>query len=154
MTAPEQTLDHAGIVRLVPHRNAMCLLDRLLAWTPTSITCAATNHRDAEHPLRSASGLLASATIEYAAQAMALHGALLGLEAGRPPSPGLLVSARGVVLERLRLDDLSGDALMVEATRLVGDERQLLYAFTVHNGPQRIASGRVAVVLDTVPASA
>ena len=31
------TLDHAGIAARIPHSGRMCLLDRLLSWSPTEI---------------------------------------------------------------------------------------------------------------------
>ena len=149
------TLDHAGIAALIPHAGPMCLLDRMTSWRDEAIECVAVNHRDPHHPLRSASGLLASATIEYAAQAMALHGALLGranLQPNEPRArtgkPGFLASARGVRFARLRLDDLAGD-LGIEVRRLAGDARQILYAFSVTHAGNAVADGRATVVLDT-----
>jgi predicted hotdog family 3-hydroxylacyl-ACP dehydratase len=143
-----QTLDAAGIAALIPHSGRMCLLDRLLGWDALQIRVEASSHRAADHPLRSASGLLASAAIEYAAQAMALHGALLARSAGGSARPGFLASARGVQLQRLRLDDLPG-ALVIEAQRQAGDERQILYTFSVQHAGEPVASGRAAVVLNT-----
>jgi predicted hotdog family 3-hydroxylacyl-ACP dehydratase len=142
------TLDHAGIAARIPHSGRMCLLARLLEWDAQRIVCAADDHRDAGHPLRSASGLLSPCAIEYAAQAMALHGALIGAEAGTAASPGFLASARGVQLHVLRLDDLPGE-LRIEAVRQSGDERQILYSFRVTAGDQAVAEGRAAVVLNT-----
>ena len=147
------TLDHAGIAALIPHAGPMCLLDRMTWWRDDAIECVAVNHRDPHHPLRSASGLLASATIEYAAQAMALHGALTGVAAGRAAGPGVLASARDVQLACRRLDDLPGadpDALVVAATRHAADAGRILYAFSVRHGGRELASGRVAVVLDAL----
>jgi predicted hotdog family 3-hydroxylacyl-ACP dehydratase len=153
-----RTLTRAGIAALIPHSGPMCLLARLDAWDAQHIVCAATNHRDAEHPLRTRRGLLAPCAIEYAAQAMALHGALIGQAAGSPPSPGYLASARGVQLHVLRLDDLppparGADELRIEATRQAGDARQILYAFTVRHGERLLAEGRATVVLNTVLAA-
>jgi predicted hotdog family 3-hydroxylacyl-ACP dehydratase len=108
----------------------------------------ALSHRDPHNPLRSASGLLATAAIEYAAQAMALHGALLARAGGGTARPGFLASARGVDCQRLRLDDLAGP-LLVAVQRQAGDERQLLYAFTVSHADEVVVAGRVAVVLNT-----
>ena len=151
-----QTLLRDAIAALIPHRGTMCLLARLAAWDLQRIVCVATNHRDAAHPLRSRSGLLASAAIEYAAQAMALHGALIGRAAGTPATPGYLASARGVQLHVLRLDDLpwaagddGPDELCIEALRQAGDDRQILYAFTVSHAGRPVAEGRAAVVLNT-----
>ena len=145
------TLDHAGIAALVPHAGPMCLLDRMTSWRDDAIECIAVNHRDPHHPLRSASGLLASAAIEYAAQAMALHGALAAAAIGRAAGPGVLASARDVRLACWRLDDLPSadpDVLVVAAKRHAADAGRILYAFSVRHGGRELASGRAAVVLD------
>ncbi len=154
-SAAPATLAREGIAARIPHSGGMCLLGRMLRWSPESIDCAADNHRDASHPLRTRSGLLAGAAIEYAAQAMALHGALIGQAAGTPATPGFLASARGVQLHALRLDDLplpgdgQPDELRIEAVRQAGDANQILYAFTVHHLGRPLATGRAAVVLNT-----
>jgi predicted hotdog family 3-hydroxylacyl-ACP dehydratase len=148
----QQTLDRAGIAALIPHSGSMCLLARLQSWDAQRIACMATNHRDADHPLRTASGLMSPCAIEYAAQAMALHGALIGQDAGTAASPGFLASARGVQLHVLRLDDLppaAVDELHIEAVRQSGDARQILYSFTVRHDGKPLAEGRAAVVLNT-----
>jgi predicted hotdog family 3-hydroxylacyl-ACP dehydratase len=141
-------LDHDGIAALIPHQGRMCLLAWLLSWDAAHIHCSATSHTDTANPLRSASGLLASAAIEYAAQAAALHGGLRAQADGASASPGYLASARGVEFHRLRLDDLPG-ALDIEAERLAGDAHQLLYAFSVRHAGQVVVAGRLAVVLNT-----
>jgi len=149
-------LDHAGLEALIPHRGPMCLLDRMTSWDATRIECVAINHRDASHPLRSASGLLASAAIEYAAQAMAVHGALCAGAAGNRAAPGFLASARDVRLACRRLDDLPGadrDELEIVAERQGADATRLLYAFGVRHGGREVASGRVAVILDAALSS-
>ena len=148
MTTPAQTLERAQIAGLIPHSGSMCLLEHLDAWDHEHIVCRASSHRDLHNPLRTRSGLLAPNAIEYAAQAMALHGALLGIEAGVPATPGYLASTRGVQLHRLRLDDLPQE-LHITATRQAGDARQILYAFTVSHAGEPVAEGRAAVVLNT-----
>ena len=140
-------LDHAAIARLVPHAGSMCLLERVLEGDDVRLACIARSHREASNPLRSASGLLATAAIEYAAQAMALHGALVG-QAGNKRHPGVLASARGVRLHRLRLDDLPGD-LRIEVERRAGDDRQVLYSFRVEHEGACVAEGRAAIALET-----
>jgi predicted hotdog family 3-hydroxylacyl-ACP dehydratase len=143
-----ETLDHRAIAGLIPHAGRMCLLARVDAWDAQRIRCSSTSHREPDHPLRSASGLLSSAAIEYAAQAAAVHGALNARAAGLSAAPGYLASARGVRLHRLRLDDLAGE-LAVDTERLAGHDRQLLYAFTVRHEGAAVVEGRLAVVLDT-----
>jgi predicted hotdog family 3-hydroxylacyl-ACP dehydratase len=144
-------LDRAGIEALIPHRGPMCLLDRMTSWDEARIECVAVNHRDPRHPLRSASGLLASVAIEYAAQAMAVHGGLCAAAAADRASPGFLASARDVRLACWRLDDLPRtrrDELVVCAERQAADAARLLYAFVLRHDGRELASGRVAVVLD------
>jgi predicted hotdog family 3-hydroxylacyl-ACP dehydratase len=147
---PPATLDRAGIAARIPHAGRMCLLDRLQEWSATHIRCAAISHADACNPLRGAGGLLAPCAIEYAAQAMALHGALLA-PPGAAATPGYLASVRGVRCHLLRLDDVAG-ALQVVAERLAGEGNQLLYRFSVGDAQGKLlVEGRAAVVLEVPP---
>jgi len=151
------TLDRAAILALIPHQGPMCLLDRVVAWDETGIECVAVNHRDPRHPLRSASGLLASAAIEYAAQAMAVHGALCSRAGSASRAPGFLASARDVRLACWRLDDLppaSCDELVLTSERQAADATRILCSFRLHHAGRELASGRVAVVLDATLAAA
>ncbi|MES2532639.1 MAG: hydroxymyristoyl-ACP dehydratase [Pseudomonadota bacterium] len=142
------TLDAAGIAARIPHAGDMCLLDGLVSWDADAIHCIATSHRFPGNPLRVAAGLLSPAAIEYAAQAMALHGGLLATD-GEPPSAGFLASARNVRFGVARLDDIDG-ALQVRARRLSGDARQVLYEFDLSDERGApLAAGRAVVVLNT-----
>jgi predicted hotdog family 3-hydroxylacyl-ACP dehydratase len=147
------TLDAAGIAARVPHSGNMCLLDRLLNWDAERITCSASSHRDPANPLRTAGGLLAPVAIEYASQAMALHGTLSAESAapGTPPTPGFLAAVRGVKLLVPRLDTVEGD-LQVAAQRLMGDANQALYAFTLRSAAGALlVEGRATVILNALP---
>jgi predicted hotdog family 3-hydroxylacyl-ACP dehydratase len=147
MTAP-RTMDQAGIARRIPHSGTMCLLERLESWDANAIHCSTTTHTREDNPLRTASGLLSPNLIEYAAQAMALHGGLLAVE-GSEPSAGFLASARNVRLAVERIDDIAG-ALHVHAQRISGDASQILYEFAVKDADgQSLAEGRAVVVLNT-----
>ena len=142
------TLDRDGIAARIPHRGTMCLLDRLHGWDAQHIHCTTDSHAAPDNPLRTDSGLMAPNAIEYAAQAMALHGGLLAAE-GEAASAGFLASVRNVRLNVVRLDDVPG-ALHVHAQRLSGDARQVLYEFRVADAHDRLlAGGRAVVVLNT-----
>jgi len=142
------TLGRDGIAERIPHSGSMCLLDGLLSWDGDSIRCRASSHHDAAHPLRSPAGLLAPVAIEYASQAMALHGALCAA-AGSTPAAGFLAAARNVHLHVARLDDVPG-LLLVSATRLAGADQQALYRFELHDENGRLlVDGRATVVLNT-----
>lgn len=142
------TLDRDGIAARIPHQGRMCLLDRLEAWDAQTIHCTSHTHQDADNPMRTATGLLAPCAIEYAAQAMALHGGLTAAP-GQPPSAGYIASTRNVRLHRLSLHDAPAP-LHLHAERLSGDAQQVMYAFRVCDGEgAAVADGRAVVVLNT-----
>ena len=144
---PPQTLDRAGSARRIPHSGTMCLLDRLEAWDDVAIRCTTGSHARPDNPLRTASGLLAPNLVEYAAQAMALHGGLLA-PPDAEPSAGFLASARNVRFGVARFDDIAGD-LHIEARRLSGDSQQILYEFVVKDANDHfLCEGRAVVVLN------
>src|SRR4051812_26043908 len=99
-------LDHDWIVRHIPHQGSMCLLDSVQSWHADKIVCRASSHRLSDNPLRAFGQLGAACAIEYAAQAMAAHGALTA-SAASAPKAGYLVSARSVQLLVARLDDIA-----------------------------------------------
>jgi len=139
-------MNREGIAARIPHQGNMCLLDEVSGWSAEHIDCLATSHTDPAHPLRAAGRLGAASGIEYAAQAMAVHGALAaGSDAA--PRQGYLTSVRGVSLHVERLDDIEGP-LRVRAERISGDVNQVLYRFSLHQGERCLLEGRAAVVLD------
>ena len=142
-------MDHAGIAARIPHQGRMCLLQSLLRWSADDIVCTATSHVDAGNPLRTGGVLWSACAIEYASQAMALHG-VLSAQHGRAPRAGFLVSVRGVQLQVPRLDSAAG-ALQVAAFLLAGDTRQASYRFELHSATGKLlVSGRASVILDAV----
>jgi predicted hotdog family 3-hydroxylacyl-ACP dehydratase len=122
----------------------MCLLDEVMDWNAERIVCRTATHRAPDNPLRAHGRLGVACGIEYAAQAMALHGALAG---GAVPQVGLLAGIRAVHFSVVRLDDIDSD-LICEVTRLAGDAFTALYEFALRDGRRTLASGRASVVLD------
>lgn len=131
---------------MIPHAEAMCLLDGVVSWDENRIRCVSRTHRDEHNPMRTSGQLRALCGIEYAAQAMAVHGKLAGNAAARP-RVGYMASLRDVVCTVDRLDDLEGD-LVVDAERVMGEETRVIYRFSVRVGKTEVLSGRAAVVLD------
>jgi len=138
-------LTKAEIAALIPHAGAMCLLDGVVHWDAESIRCTSRSHRDPGNPLRADGQLRAVCGIEYAAQAMAVHGALAGT-VGAQPKAGYLASLRDVACRQSRLDDIEGE-LIVDAAQLMGDASRVIYQFTLRVGEVEILSGRATVVL-------
>ncbi len=160
-------LDRAWIERHIPHHGSMCLLDEVLGWDADRISCSSGSHRAADNPLRARGQLGIACGIEYAAQAMAVHGALAGgaLEVRPPaagsapagaasprspaaamPAAGFLAGVRGVEFHVLRLDDVPGD-LICDAVRVAGDRGTALYEFELRSAATRLLTGRATVVL-------
>jgi predicted hotdog family 3-hydroxylacyl-ACP dehydratase len=167
-------LDRPWIERNIPHHGRMCLLDEVMEWDAQHIRCRSGTHRLTDHPLRSQGRLGVACGIEYAAQAMAVHGALAGGAlvdgasgggacAGPLPGParegcfagksrsevGFLASLRDVRLHVLRLDDIESD-LICDALLVAGDHGSALYEFALTSEAERrrLLSGRATVVFD------
>ena len=152
-------LNRQEIAARIPHAGRMVLLDEVAEWDDDRIVCHSAMHRDPDNPLFVAGHLSAVCAIEFAAQAMAVHGALLAERdrsndgsvadanaVAAKPRAGFLASVRNVRMEVERLDDVDG-ALTIEATRDSGDDARVLYRFEVRAGDRPLVSGRAAVVL-------
>ena len=137
------SLGRDAIARLVPHQGAMCLLEEVLESDEDTITCRATSHRDPANPLRGGIGLPAIMGVEYAAQAVAVHGSITSNSESKK---GYLASLRDVVCSVKALDTESDD-LVVHATRLAAESGRLLYDFRIDAGGRELLRGRLSVVL-------
>lgn len=147
MVQPTQgVLDAAQIAKLIPHHGSMCLLASVLHYDTQSIRCLANSHRLLTNPLREHGMLHAVCGIEYAAQAMAVHGALLSGHGDKPPRGGRLAGVRAVEFSVSRLDDVDAD-LEICATQLMGDDNSMVYEFAVTAVAHTLLKGKATVVL-------
>lgn len=134
-------LDRADIERLVPHSGAMVLLDRVVDWNASGVTCSTEAHRRADNPLRRNGLLPAVAGVEIAAQAMAVHGSLLR---NRTLRHGRLAGLRDVRMPVGRLDTAPG-LIMVTAALLSANDQGCIYSFRLSAGDSELMSGRATV---------
>lgn len=125
----------------VPHAGRMCLLDSVQSWNEATIVCRAAAP-DATHPLARGPGVPAIAAAEYAAQAAAIHGALL--DGADRPRDGLLAKLTDVELSDVLLDE-AGGTLTVTAELLARLESGCQYLFEVRNERTSVARGRLLV---------
>ena len=140
-------LDRVWIQKHIPHRDGMCLLEEVLSWNATQTKCRSTTHRSPTNPLRAHGQLGAVCGIEYAAQTMAVHGALVASATGTTAPSGFLASVRGVRLNVDRLDSVEGD-LVTFVERVVGDDNSALYEFSVSADEVLLVSGRAAIAFN------
>lgn len=141
--------DRSRIERLVPHAGSMCLLDGVVEWDAMHIVCRAPEP-DAGHPLARGGGVPAIAAAEYAAQATAVHGALL--DDASEPRAGLLAKLMEMELHGACFP-AGGGALTVRVEVLSRVARGCLYAFHVAGTSQPIATGRLIVAFPPVVAA-
>jgi predicted hotdog family 3-hydroxylacyl-ACP dehydratase len=138
-------LDHQAIELLIPHQGSMCLLDSVEEWDAEHIVCATRQHALATNPLRIDGELSCVHGIEFAAQAMAVHGGLMA-PAVTAPRIGLLLSVRQCIFHCTRLDNIDAP-LRIEANRIAGSEAALSYRFAVHAARALLLEGRANVML-------
>jgi predicted hotdog family 3-hydroxylacyl-ACP dehydratase len=126
----------------------MCLLDAVIEWSADTILCRSESHRREDNALRAHGRLGIACGIEYAAQAMAVHGALRAAGSAEPYRAGLLASVRGLTLNADRLDDIAG-ALVARATLVHGDRAMVLYEFSLAAAERVLLSGRATIAFAT-----
>lgn len=142
-------LDRAWIAAHIPHHGAMCLLDEVIEWSVAGIRCRSGSHRAPDNPLRAHGRLGAACGIEYAAQAMAVDGAMRAAQAAGAATTrsGLLASVRSVTMSVARLDDINGD-IYASASRIHGDRAMILYDFAISDTTRLLLSGRATIAFD------
>ena len=141
-------IDRAAIERLVPHAGAMCLLDAVTEWSDAMIVCTSRSP-EFDHPLARDGRVPAIAATEYAAQATAVHGALL--EASGAPRAGMLATLVDVQLGAATIATDEG-ALRVRAELLGRSAAGCMYRFEVGTRRTLVASGRLTVALGDLEA--
>jgi predicted hotdog family 3-hydroxylacyl-ACP dehydratase len=146
-------LDRRWIEEHIPHKHGMCLLDEVLSWDLTQTRCRSSTHRSPENPLRAHGRLGAACAIEYAAQTMAVHGALVASASGAAAAPGFLASVRGARLNIDRLDVFEVD-LITSVKRVAGDDNTALYEFSVLADGVVLVMGRAAIAFNLFTAEA
>lgn len=68
------SMNRTELEAYLPHAGDMVLLDAVDAISPDAVACRASSHALASNPLRRGGVVPANAALEYAAQAIALHG--------------------------------------------------------------------------------
>lgn len=123
----------------------MCLLERVLEWDAERLVAETSSHRCEDNPLRRGGVLAAVHALEYAAQAMAVHGGLRAAERGESLPGGFLAAGRRIELHVRQLDDLPG-LLRVEVREQFQQAGNLIYSFGVAAGDRPVAEGEATVL--------
>ena len=138
-------LNHADIERLLPHKGTMCFIDAVTDWDRETISCSAAAP-SAAHPLVRNGRVSALVAVEYAAQATALHGALL--DTATRPQAGMLATLRDVSLHCVWFP-VNKNLLTIHAKLLSRTDGGCSYSFKVASDHQPIASGFLLVAFQS-----
>ncbi len=143
--------DFPELAELLPHSGPMLLLARVLAHAPELTVCAL--DPSASELFRDADGgVPAWVALEWMAQCIAAHGGLVAHRDGRAPSPGLLVGAKRVALERARF--AAGEELEVEARFAGGAGALASFECALRAGVEVVATGTLSVYVSDALARA
>lgn len=134
------------ICEQLPHNGAMCLLDKVISANESEMICSASSHLDPENPLRINGKLFSVAGIEYAAQAVALHGRLRDIDIKLPPIIGFLASIRNLKIKCNYLDE-HDDALIIKAVQNTLIDDAVIYDFQLLCKDDVILTGRMMTKL-------
>ncbi len=145
------SLTDINIATLIPHAGSMCLLDAVDTYDQQRIVCRASSHRAAHNPLRHSEQLSVQAGIEYAAQAVAVHGSLLARQHNPHAAPrsGMIAVLTDVRWQIERLDTVNGD-LTISAERLAELPQGLQYRFALRAAEQELLCGEMIIALQLV----
>ncbi|CAC9600291.1 3-hydroxydecanoyl-[ACP] dehydratase (EC 4.2.1.59) [uncultured Gammaproteobacteria bacterium] len=134
------------LCNLIPHSGKMCLLDTVKQWNSESIICTTQTHQKNDNPLRNNGSLPVSALIEYGAQAMAVHGALIAKDLSEKMQEGYLAALKEVnFYQNFDINNITSP-LMVKATRKFASQGNMIYEFSVASEDNELISGRATVV--------
>lgn len=140
------TAGFPNIEALIPHRNAMRLIDKVVAATPSSITVEARLDRSSQFMIDGV-GVLTYVGLEMMAQAVCAFDGLQRAGAGHAPEIGLLLGCRRYAAHRsiLPLDD----RLLIAAALTFNDGEIAAFECVIDdaNG-ERLAEGTVTVYRD------
>lgn len=132
------------IKALLPHGDAMSLLDQVESWDDLSIRCVTKSHLRQDNPIVTQEHRHSSLLIEYAAQAAAIHAGLLNSDLGecRPAYVGAVKNIE--IIESLIPNKDS--ALVVQAKAELLNSNGAIYGFIVESEKQSVISGKLVLV--------
>ena len=138
-------IEHNELCSLIPHSFDMCLLGRVESWDEDQIICYSNSHLSLSNPLRREQTLSSIHLLEYAAQAMAVHGSLHGRKKRIEITEGYLASLRDVNIHLCELSDVKTE-LRIDAKKILSQDGNMIYTFSVSSPETELASGRATVV--------
>lgn len=134
--------EYPSLEELLPHRGAMLLLERVLAFTAEEARCACTVRGDAWYA--QGGRIPAWIGLELMAQTCGVHAGLNALRQGSPPRKGALLGSRAYRAGVAYFGD--GERLTVAARNVYWDASGLgAYDCAIFRRDQELAAARLTV---------
>lgn len=137
-------IERQQIAQLIPHGEAMCLLDQITDWDKHNLNATTTSHRRADNPLIENGRMNTVALVEYGAQAAAVHAALQqsGLGEARPAYLG--------AIKKLHLltpfVDVNVTELQIQAQCIFSDNNGAIYDIKANAHGTNLMAGRLVLI--------
>ena len=143
------------LCQLLPHSGTMCLIDEIISWDSTNLLAQTESHLNCNNPLRHQGAISSIIGVEYAAQTMALHAALLSQQEdpgnSRKQKPGgYLATIRNIRIDADSLyspDSVNLSPLVISVSVLMCDSQGYSYDFTITADNSPLLSGRLTIFL-------
>lgn len=138
-------LDKSQIESLIPHKSGMCLLEEVCSYSHEIICCRTSTHLNSDNPLKQNGVLSQMHLIEYAAQAIAIHGGILDCENSSESRLGYIAAVKSVEWFDF---DVDAKFLEIHGTVVLADDNSKLYDLDVmHPDGTKACATRVLVAL-------
>lgn len=136
------SLTRREIVDLIPHGESMCMLDEVVSWDNERIHCRSTDFARTSNPLFEKDQLHSVMLIEYAAQAAAVHAALLNSKLGET-RPAYLGAVKSVELLESAVDN--DTPIDIDAQCLLNNSSGAIYEVLAQQGQLPVMRGRLVL---------
>lgn len=144
--AKSSRLSKQEISSLLPHGENLCLLDQIESWDAKTLIASTTSHTKTNNPFYRDGALPAVAMVEYAAQATAVHAALI---ASGPPGLRLIGALRNNHLPACPLSEFA-QPIVVEVCIQLSSSQGAVYTFCASHLHEQIGSGRMTLMQSTI----
>ncbi|MDX2507533.1 MAG: hydroxymyristoyl-ACP dehydratase [Gammaproteobacteria bacterium] len=134
-------LNKQDIEQRLPHAGKMSLLHKVIRSDQNSLTAQAISHMESDNPLRIEGKIAMVNGIEYAAQAMAVHGSLLS-----ETRAGYLATVRNIDIKVPYFPE-TGSPLIIAVQLLMSNDNGFTYQFHLSCEQQSLISGKITVFL-------
>lgn len=138
----ERSLNAIQISKLIPHGEAMSLIEGVENWDNSSLLAQTRSHLRLDNPLSKNGTLPSIASIEYAAQCTAIHSALVPVTQSRSFVIGAL---KNVTFTAIDLSELEG-TLRIKVDLIFTGKSGAIYEFSVSHSHLSVASGRLTLI--------